>query len=121
MLRKLLVGLTVLLLLVLGAGIYLHYWTRSYLRREVEARPEPRLVKGERRFSKALFYTGDGLGDISQILVGWPADKEGAALAVVGNEGVHFLDLTGRLRKQIGFSIKQLCPVELERIGANGD
>ena len=121
MLRKLLIGLTILFLLLLGAGICLHYWTRAYLRREAKARPEPRLVKGERHFNKRLFYTGDGLGDISQILVGWPADKEGAALAVVGNKGAHFLNLTGRPAKWISFSTFVGCPVEVARIDATGD
>jgi len=120
MLRKVLLGLTILFLLLLGAGICLHYWTRAYLRREAKPRPEPHLVKGEGHFNKRLFYTGDGLGDISQILVGWPADKEGAALAVVGNKGAHSLDLTGRPAKGIGFSTFVACPVEVARIDASG-
>ena len=120
MLRKVLIGLTILFLLLLGAGICLHYWTRAYLRREAKPRPEPHLVKGEGHFNKRLFYTGDGLGDISQILVGWPADKEGTALAVVGNKGAHFLDLTGRPAKWIGFSTFVACPVEVARIDATG-
>ena len=121
MLRKLLIGLTILCLLLVGAGISLHYWTEAHLKREAKAAPEPRLIKGQGHFNKRLFYTGDGLGNISQILVGWPANKEGAALAVVGNKGAHFLSLTGRPTKWIGFSTFVASPVEVARIDANGD
>jgi hypothetical protein len=121
MLRKILIVLTILFLLVVGAGICVHYWTQAYLKREAKARPEPRLLIGEGRFDKRVFYAGDELGNISQILVGWPADKEGAALAVVGNKGAHFLDATGRSTKWIGFSTFVASPVEVARIDANGD
>lgn len=121
MLRKILVGFAILLLLVVGAGIGINYWSQRFLERMAKAAPEPRFVKGEGQFQKHLFYTGDELGDISQILVGWPADKQGAARAVVGNKGAHFLDLTGLLRKQINFSEALFCPIEVARINASGD
>src|SRR5882762_724650 len=120
MLRKLLIGLTILFLLLVGAGICLHYWTRAYVKREAKAAPEPRLIKGQGSFNKRLFYTGDGLGNSSQILVGWPADRESATVAVVGNKGARFLDLTGRARKWIGFSPSLFCPIEIVRMNANG-
>ena len=121
MLRKILIGLSILLLLAVGAGVGIHYLRQAFLERRAKAAPEPRLIKGEGHFDKREFYTGDELGNISQILVGWPANEEGAALAVVGNKGAHFLDLTGLLIKQIRFSELLYCPIEVARIDSSGD
>ena len=121
MLRKILTALAVLVLLLVGAVIGINLWSEKYLERQAKAAPEPRVAKGEGHFQKRRFYTNIGLGNISQILVGWPADKEGAALTVVGNEGAHFLDLTGQLRKEIHFSKSLFCPIEVARMDAAGD
>jgi hypothetical protein len=121
MLRKILIALAVLVLLLVGAVICIDLWSVKYVERQAKAAPEPRVVKGEGHFQKRRFYTNIGLGNISQILVGWPADKEGAALTVVGNEGAHFLDLTGQLRKEIHFSKSLFCPIEVARMDAAGD
>ena len=121
MLRKILIALAVLVLLLLSAGVYVEHVSEHFLQQQAKARPEPALIKGEGLFQKRLFYTGEGLGNISQILVGWPADREGATIAVVGNKGAHFLDLNGRAKKRIAFAPRLFCPMELARVNANGD
>jgi len=121
MLRKILIGLAVLLLLLVIAAICITHWSQKYLERQAKAAPEPRVVKGEGHFQKQLFYSDHALGNISQILVGWPADKEGATLTAVGNEGADFLDLTRQLRKQVHFSKFLFCPIEVARMDATGD
>jgi hypothetical protein len=46
-------------------------------------------MAGEQNFERQSFYTGNGLGTIWQILVGWPADREGADIAVDTNGDGH--------------------------------
>jgi len=121
MMRKVLIGLAILFTLLVGAGLYVHHWANEHLEREVKARPEPRLIKGEGLLQRRIFYTGEELGNISQILVGWPAEKERAALTVVGSKGAHFLDVTGQLKRQVRFSKSLFCPIEVARLDATGD
>jgi hypothetical protein len=103
MLRKMLIGFAILLLLLVAAGTFLYFKIQPSLRaaeaRDVEEQKIllPRAIRGEGNFDKRAFYTSDGLGNISQIRVGWPADREGADIAVVGSQGTDFIDSTGQL------------------------
>jgi hypothetical protein len=120
MLRKMPIGFAILFLLLVGAGVYLYLKVQPILR-EAEARQrmlQPRPIKGEGNFERSAFYTGESLGDTSQIRVGWPADREGAAIAVVGAQGAHFVDSAGQLKKSVRFSIEERCPVAMVRIDA---
>src|SRR5260370_21382298 len=81
---------------------------------------QPRPIKGEGNFERRAFYTGESLRDISQIRVAWPADREGADIAVVGAQGAHFVDAAGQLKKSVRFSIEERCPVAGVRIDAAG-
>ena len=83
---------------------------------------QPRLVTGEGNFKvRRTFYTGEGMGNISQINVGWPADREGADIAVVGSQGADFVDSSGQRKREGRFSIEQRCPVALARTGPAGE
>jgi hypothetical protein len=82
---------------------------------------QARQVKGEGKFEKRSFYSDAGLGEISQIRVGWPADREGADIAVVGAQGVDFIGSAGEVKRQVRFSIQQRCPVAAARLDAAGD
>jgi len=126
MLQKILIGFAILLLLLVGAGAFLYHKIQPSIR-EAEARSEaerkmlqPRRIKGEGNFERRAFYTGEDLGNISQIRVGWPADREGTDIAVVGNQGADFVDSTGQIKKQVRFSIQQRCPVAVARIDPSG-
>lgn len=122
MLRKILIGFAILLLLLLGAGVYLYHKIQPVLR-ESKARQKmlrPRLVKGEGNFTRSVFYTSGGLGAISQISVGSPADHEGADIAVVGGQGADFIDVGGRVKKSVRFAVPQKVPVIIARIDAAG-
>ncbi len=127
MLRKILIGFVVLLLLLVATGVFLYYKIQPSIR-EAEARAaeeerilQPRLLKGEHDFERRLFYASEGLGNISQIRMAWPADREGGDIAVVGSQGADFIDLAGRLKKQVRFSIEQQSPVVVARISASGE
>jgi hypothetical protein len=127
MLRKILIGLAIFLLLLVTAGAFLYYKLQPSIR-EAEARAEeeqkilqPRLLKGEGTFVKRAFYASEGLGSISQILMGWPADHEGAEMVVVGSQGSDFVNLSGQIKKQVRFSIEQRCPVSVARIDPTGE
>jgi hypothetical protein len=127
MLRKILIGLAALLLVVVSAGVFLYYKVQPNIQ-EAEARTEeekkllrPRLLTGEQGFGKRVFYTNEGIGNISQILMGWPADREGADIAVVGSRGADFIDLAGRFKKQVRFSTEQWSPVVVARMSASGE
>lgn len=85
------------------------------------AKLEPRVLIGAGQFRKSTFYKGEDLGEVTEILVGWPADREGAALTVVGNRGAHFLDNSGLLKKQVRFSKDIFCPVEVTGLDASGE
>jgi hypothetical protein len=117
--RKLLIGFAILFLLLVGAGVYLYLKVQPILH-GAEARQkmlQPRPIKGEGNFARRIFYTGESLGDISQIRVGWPADREGAdiaVIAVVGAQGEHFVDSASQLKKSVRFSIEERCPVARE-------
>ena len=78
MLRKILIGLGILLLLLVGAVAYLYHRVQPILREAAVRQKmlQPRLIKGEGSFERRAFYSGEGLGIISQIHVGWPADRE---------------------------------------------
>jgi hypothetical protein len=109
MLRRILVTLALLAMAVIVAGIYFVHRVDSRLARDSQEsvkKLEPRVITGSGKFTKSIFYTGVGLGQVAEILSGWPADREGPALTVVGNQGVHFLDRSGLLKKQIHFSKK---------------
>ena len=127
MLRKILIGFAVFLFLIVAAGGYLYFKIRPVMR-EWAARSEaeqqmlqPRLVTGEGIFERRSFYEDGSLGHISQIRVGWPADREGADIAVVGSQGADFIDSTGQIKKQVRFSIQQRCPIAPARIDATGE
>ena len=127
MIRKILIGLAVFTVLVVASGVFLYYKIRPSIR-EAEARIEakqkmlqPRLVKGEGDFERRTFYTGEGLGNISEIRVGWPADREGARMAVVGSQGADFLESTGQVKKQVRFAMEQRRPVVVASLGPNGE
>lgn len=85
------------------------------------AKLEPRVLTGAGQFKKNTFYQGEGLGQVTEVLAGWPADREGAVLTIVGNRGVHFLDNGGRLKKQVQFSKDFFCPIETTRLNASGE
>jgi hypothetical protein len=127
MLRKILIGFAAFLLLLVATGVFLYYKIQPSVR-EAEAQAaeqekilEPRLLKGEHEFERSVFYASDGLSNISQIHMAWPADREGADIAVVGSQGADFIDLGGRLKKKVRFSIEQHSPVVVARISASGE
>jgi hypothetical protein len=126
MLKKILIGFAVLLLLLIGPVAFLAHKMRPLIQ-ESRAQAEserkllqPRLV-GEGRFAKSTFYTSQRLGAISQIRVGWPADREGADLVVAGGQGADFLDLSGGVKKQVRFAIGERAPITVARIDASGE
>jgi len=127
MLRKILLGFATLLVLLVAAGTFLYFKIQPSLRaaeaRDVEEQKIllPRQIRGEGKFDKRAFYASDGLGNISQISVGWPADKEGTDIAVVGSQGADFIDSAGQLKKQVRFSIEQRCPVAVARLSSSGE
>jgi hypothetical protein len=123
MMRKILLAVGIVLVVLVGTA-YLIHRLAEFVRKADSAQAEklvPAIVKGDGQFEKRVFYSSYGLGSISQILVGWPADKEGAAVAVVGNKEAHFLDLSGQLKKQIRFTGDLNCPIEVARLDASGD
>jgi hypothetical protein len=127
MLRKLLIVLLIFLLMLVGVGAFLYLKLRPSIR-EAKVREEatekmlhPRLLEGNGKFEGRAFYSAEGLGDISQIAVGWPADREGADIAVVGSHGANFISSTGEFKRKVRFSIVQLCPVTLARINPTGE
>jgi hypothetical protein len=80
---------------------------------------ESRVLLGTKWLGKTVFYQRKGIGEISQILVGWPADR--AALTVVGNKGFQFLDLNWQLRKVIQFSESILGPMQIVSLDSSGN
>lgn len=128
MLRKVLIGFAVVLFLLMGASAYVYHRFVAPSIRAAEAQVaanqkmlQPRLIVGAGNFEKHVFYTGNGLGDISQILVGWPADRESADITVVGDRGADFVDSAGEVKKQVRFSIEEHCPIQVVRLDWNGD
>lgn len=114
--RKLKIVLSVcLLLLAVLVGCTPHkYELPAELR-------ESRVLIGRNWLGKKLFYQGNGTGRVSQILMGWPADREGADLMVAGNKGVQFLDLGGHMVKAINFSERFFSPVQVVQLDESGN
>jgi hypothetical protein len=120
--RKILLVLALFVIVLAGMGIYSIHRLDSRMAQEHGEKLQklvPRVITGAGQFEKTPFYTGTSLGEISEILVGWPADREGATFTVVGMEGAHFLDESGALKKQILFPTR--CPMEVTRLDASGD
>lgn len=82
---------------------------------------EPRVLLGSNWLSKETFYEGKGIGEISQILTGWPADREDADLMVAGDKGVQFLDLKGHTVKAIQFSTAFFGPIQVLKLDKSGN
>jgi hypothetical protein len=123
MLRKILIALALLMLALTVGGVYLFHRIDSKLtrdNREKLEKLEPRVITGAGQFKKSTFYKGEDLGEVREILVGWPANREGAALTVVGNRGAHFLDNSGLLKKRVRFSKDIFCAVEVTELDASG-
>jgi hypothetical protein len=123
MLRKILIALATLIVILIAATIYVVRAATQRSARDAQANQQqlqPSVVKGANQFEKRGFYNTPGLGDISEILIGWPADREGAALTLVGNEAAHFLDASARLKKEVRFSRNTFCALEVSRLDASG-
>jgi hypothetical protein len=127
MIRKILIGLAMFLLLLAGASAYLYWKVRPRIR-EFRRRAEleqkmlvPGLVKGEGRFGRHRFYTDETLGDVSQILEGWPASRERAEIVIVSSRGADFVDSDGKVKKQVRFSVDEHIPVAVARMDAAGE
>jgi hypothetical protein len=82
---------------------------------------ESRVLLGSNRLGKRAFYQGKGIGEISQILTGWPADREEADLMVAGDKGVQFLDLKGNMVKAIQFSAPFFSAIEAVQLDKSGN
>ena len=124
MLRKILIALGLLIVALIALGAYLIHRIDSQLARDSREnleKLEPRVITGGGLFKKRTFYKGDGLGEVTEILAGWPADREGATLTVVGNRGVHFLDNGGLLKKRVRFSKDIFCPIEVTELDTSGE
>lgn len=124
MIRKILPGIGLFIIVIVGAAAYLMYRYESKLNREAAQqlkKLQPRVTTGDGEFTKRAFYTSSDLGEITQILVGWPAGREGAALTLVGKNGVHFLDAKAALKKKITFSQPLAAPLEVVRLDTSGD
>jgi hypothetical protein len=124
MLRKILLILGVLILALIVVGAYAFHRIESRLARDSQEQLkqlEPHVMAGGGLFKKSTFYKGEGFGEATEILVGWPADREGADLMIVGNRGAHFLDKSGLLKKQVRFSKDLRCQVAVTRLNASGD
>jgi hypothetical protein len=124
MLSKILIGLAVFLLLLLVGGVYVLRRANSELEgedKEARVKLQPRVIKSSAQFHKSVFYATENLGEVSEILIGWPADQENAAITVVGNRGAYFLDENGTLKKQIHFSRFIACPIRVSRLDARGN
>ncbi|HYY72466.1 MAG TPA: hypothetical protein VE778_02625 [Candidatus Bathyarchaeia archaeon] len=124
MLGKILIAVAVVFAFLVCGGIYLAHWAHQELTRDAQVDKEklqPRVIKGGEQFEKHDFYAGADVGEISEILAGWPADREGAALTIVGNRGALFLDANQRPVKEIRFSRTIFCPVEVSKIDSSGD
>jgi hypothetical protein len=125
MLRKILIGLALLVIFVIAAAAYFIHRIDSQLARESEVKLkklEPHVATGFGMFKKSTFYKEDGLGEVTEILFGWPADREGGTPTVVGNHGADFLTSDGKLKKQVRFSRKDIfCPIEVTKLDARCD
>ena len=82
---------------------------------------ESRVILGANLLRKEIFYQGSGIGEISQILTGWPADRENADLMVAGNKGVKFLDLRGQAVKGIRFSAPFFSAIQVVQLDKGGN
>ena len=126
MLRKILIGCAIFLVLLAGTAVYIYHKFQPSIREareRVEAERKmltPRIVAGGGLVEKRPFYAGNVIGSISQIVVGWPADREGAEIAVVGSKGADFINLEGQVKKQVRFDAEQYSPVEVARLDSTG-
>lgn len=80
---------------------------------------EARIVAGQESFRKEAFYRTTEVGEVSQLLTGWPAERYGAVLSVVGNDGAVFLAANLETKHRVTLS-EQLCPAQLVRLGPGG-
>lgn len=127
MLRKILIGLGAFVLLLVIAGAYLYHKLQPDLQAyearvaEEEKLLQPRVVVGAEAFDKRVLYTSSGLGNISQIRLGWPADREAAEIALVASQGADFIGSSGQFKKRVRFEIEQRCPIAVARLDSTGD
>src|SRR5690349_228969 len=82
---------------------------------------EARVLLGRNWVEKKVFYQDQGTGEISQILIGWPADRESADLIVAGDKGVQFLNFQGHMVKAVKFSERFFSPLQIVQLDQGGD
>jgi hypothetical protein len=124
MIRKVLLVVVILFLVVVGAGaFYIHRITSELAENSRAALQKltPRIVSGQGLLSKRIFYDAKDTRQFWQILVGWPADQEGALVTAVSGDGAHFLDAEGHEKRMVRFSEGEFSPIELVRTNTAGD
>jgi hypothetical protein len=123
-LRKIAIGIAVFAAVLIGVGVYLIYrldsqWARES--REQLQKLQPQVVTGDQKFAKKILFQDSGLGEITQVLVGWPADREAALLTLVGKRKVDFLDTQAALKKQTSLSDPVGAQLQAVKLDAGGD
>jgi len=126
MLRKLLVAVLIFAALLLVAGIYVVHKVNQLSAEsqrdvEEERRALPAGVRvGEGLLQYKIIHEVSGIGGISEIRCGWPADQENAKVLIVGGGGAELLDSANQVKWQVTFSEKEVCPVRVVRLGSAG-
>ena len=75
MLRKIVLGIAVLIVALIGAGLYFMHKYESQLEQESREQLQklvPRVITGDQNFTKKVFYESSDLGEVTEILVGCP-------------------------------------------------
>ena len=124
MLRKIILGIAALIVSVIAVALYLMHRYESKWEQESREQLQklvPRVITGDREFAKKVFYAGSDLGEVTQILIGWPAGRGAAAVTLVGKKKVDFLEANAGLKKQITFSQFIASPLQAVQLDAGGD
>ncbi len=121
---KILLGIGLLTVALVVAGFVYLFRFDARLQRGYQAQLkllEPKVLIGSTEFTKRVFCKNPSIGRVTQIF-GGGLDNEGqAALTLVSNYGVHYVDANGEVKRTTSFTNPTRSSVELVQLDRAGN
>lgn len=124
--RKVLLAIGVLIVTIVGLGLFLLNRLETRLERSRAAQLktlEPKVLVGKTKFTERIFCKSPSIGRVTQIVVGGLENQDQAALTLISNFGVHYVNDGGEVVRTTRFANPTRAFVELvplDRVGNYG-
>src|ERR1700722_2436253 len=105
--RKVLLGIAVLIVAIIGIGFYYVHRVEERFQRDNAAQLkllDPKIVINDAKFTKRVFCKSPSIGRVTQIIGGGLENESQGGLTVISNFGIHYLSADGELKRTTSFS-----------------